>query len=127
MSPLPLGTCPTPQGSDQGHCHSERHLWWPLGWGEWATQQSCSFSCTRQGCTSSENSFFFPPFFCFPGFKLLYLLDVVRNGIRTQNMRLTFTLTLFIAKAASQILKPGTTAGPLVSINPTSVIRHACK
>uniref|UniRef100_M3XPW4 URB1 ribosome biogenesis homolog n=1 Tax=Mustela putorius furo TaxID=9669 RepID=M3XPW4_MUSPF len=38
--------------------------------------------------------------------QLLYLLDVVRNGIRTQNMRLTFTLTLFIAKAASQILKP---------------------
>ncbi|XP_077935470.1 nucleolar pre-ribosomal-associated protein 1 [Halichoerus grypus] len=38
--------------------------------------------------------------------QLLYLLDVVRNGIRTQNMRLTFTLTLFIAKAALQILKP---------------------
>lgn len=51
---------------------------------------------------------FSPPFFFFPGFKLLYLLDVVRNGIRTQNMRLTFTLTLFIAKAALQILKPGT-------------------
>lgn len=40
---------------------------------------------------------------------MLYLLDVVRNGIRTPNMRLTFTLTLFIAKAALQILKPGTT------------------
>nr|XP_058152142.1 nucleolar pre-ribosomal-associated protein 1 isoform X2 [Dasypus novemcinctus] len=38
--------------------------------------------------------------------QLLYLLDVVRNGIRTQNMRLTFSLTLFIAKAAQQILKP---------------------
>ncbi|XP_069331102.1 nucleolar pre-ribosomal-associated protein 1 [Eulemur rufifrons] len=38
--------------------------------------------------------------------QLLYLLDVVRNGIRTQNMRLTFTLALFIAKAALQILKP---------------------
>uniref|UniRef100_A0A452UTE7 URB1 ribosome biogenesis homolog n=1 Tax=Ursus maritimus TaxID=29073 RepID=A0A452UTE7_URSMA len=38
--------------------------------------------------------------------QVLYLLDVVRNGIRTQNMRLTFTLTLFIAKAALQILKP---------------------
>ncbi|XP_037688521.1 nucleolar pre-ribosomal-associated protein 1 isoform X2 [Choloepus didactylus] len=38
--------------------------------------------------------------------QLLYLLDVVRNGIRTQNMRLTFSLTLFIAKAALQILKP---------------------
>ena len=45
----------------------------------------------------------------FPAFKVLYLLDVVRNGIRTKNMRLTFTLTLFIAKAAVQILKPGTT------------------
>nr|XP_006216094.1 nucleolar pre-ribosomal-associated protein 1 isoform X1 [Vicugna pacos] len=38
--------------------------------------------------------------------QVLYLLDVVRNGIRTQNMRLTFVLTLFIAKAALQILKP---------------------
>ncbi|XP_015334179.1 nucleolar pre-ribosomal-associated protein 1 isoform X1 [Marmota marmota marmota] len=38
--------------------------------------------------------------------QLLYLLDVVRNGIRTPNMRLTFTLALFIAKAALQILKP---------------------
>uniref|UniRef100_A0A5F9DR07 URB1 ribosome biosis homolog n=1 Tax=Oryctolagus cuniculus TaxID=9986 RepID=A0A5F9DR07_RABIT len=38
--------------------------------------------------------------------QVLYLMDVVRNGIRTQNMRLTFTLALFIAKAALQILKP---------------------
>ncbi|XP_075398487.1 nucleolar pre-ribosomal-associated protein 1 [Tenrec ecaudatus] len=38
--------------------------------------------------------------------QLLYLLDVVRNGIRSQNMRLTFSLTLFVAKAALQILKP---------------------
>ncbi|XP_012587730.1 PREDICTED: nucleolar pre-ribosomal-associated protein 1 isoform X2 [Condylura cristata] len=38
--------------------------------------------------------------------QLLYLLDVVRNGIRTPNMRLTFTLSLFIAKVALQILKP---------------------
>ncbi|XP_059542298.1 nucleolar pre-ribosomal-associated protein 1 isoform X1 [Myotis daubentonii] len=38
--------------------------------------------------------------------QVLYLLDVVRNGIRTQNMRLTFTLALFVAKAALQILKP---------------------
>ncbi|XP_049713737.1 nucleolar pre-ribosomal-associated protein 1 isoform X2 [Elephas maximus indicus] len=38
--------------------------------------------------------------------QLLYLLDVVRNGIRSQNMRLTFSLSLFIAKAALQILKP---------------------
>lgn len=41
-------------------------------------------------------------------FQVLYLLDVVRNGIHTQNMRLTFTLALFVAKAALQILKPGT-------------------
>uniref|UniRef100_A0A8C0XP58 Nucleolar pre-ribosomal-associated protein 1 n=1 Tax=Castor canadensis TaxID=51338 RepID=A0A8C0XP58_CASCN len=38
--------------------------------------------------------------------QLLYLLDIVRNGIRTPNLRLTFTLALFIAKAALQILKP---------------------
>lgn len=38
--------------------------------------------------------------------QVLYLMDVVRNGIRTPNMRLTFTLALFIAKAALQILKP---------------------
>nr|XP_036870514.1 nucleolar pre-ribosomal-associated protein 1 isoform X1 [Manis javanica] len=38
--------------------------------------------------------------------QLLYLLDVVREGIRTQNMRLTFTVALFIAKAALLILKP---------------------
>ncbi|XP_053772612.1 nucleolar pre-ribosomal-associated protein 1 isoform X2 [Desmodus rotundus] len=38
--------------------------------------------------------------------QVLYLLDVVRNGVRTPNMRLTFTLALFIAKAALQLLKP---------------------
>ncbi|XP_023561351.1 nucleolar pre-ribosomal-associated protein 1 isoform X2 [Octodon degus] len=38
--------------------------------------------------------------------QLLYLLDVVRNGIRTPNLRLPFTLALFIAKAALQILRP---------------------
>ncbi|KAM6161615.1 nucleolar pre-ribosomal-associated protein 1 [Erethizon dorsatum] len=38
--------------------------------------------------------------------QLLYLLDVVRNGIRTPNLRLPFTLALFIAKVALQILKP---------------------
>lgn len=54
---------------------------------------------------------FFFLFFFLPGFKVLYLLDVVRNGIRTRNMRLTFTLSLFIAKAALQMLKPGTTGG----------------
>nr|XP_045005355.1 nucleolar pre-ribosomal-associated protein 1 isoform X2 [Jaculus jaculus] len=38
--------------------------------------------------------------------QVLHLLDVVRNGIRTPNLRLPFTLALFIAKAAQQILKP---------------------
>uniref|UniRef100_A0A8C6QHN4 URB1 ribosome biogenesis 1 homolog (S. cerevisiae) n=2 Tax=Nannospalax galili TaxID=1026970 RepID=A0A8C6QHN4_NANGA len=38
--------------------------------------------------------------------QVLYLLDVVRNGIRTPNLRLSFTMALFIAKAALQILKP---------------------
>lgn len=38
--------------------------------------------------------------------QVLYLLDVVRNGIKAPNMRLPFTLALFIAKAALQILKP---------------------
>ncbi|KAM5335146.1 nucleolar pre-ribosomal-associated protein 1 isoform 2-T2 [Glossophaga mutica] len=38
--------------------------------------------------------------------QVLYLLDVVRSGVRTPNMRLTFTLALFIAKAALQVLKP---------------------
>ncbi|XP_051840932.1 nucleolar pre-ribosomal-associated protein 1 [Antechinus flavipes] len=38
--------------------------------------------------------------------QLLYLLDILQNGIRKQNLRLTYTLTLFIAKTALQILKP---------------------
>ncbi|XP_068930997.1 nucleolar pre-ribosomal-associated protein 1 isoform X1 [Petaurus breviceps papuanus] len=38
--------------------------------------------------------------------QLLYLLDIVKNGIRKQNLRFTYTLTLFIAKTALQILKP---------------------
>ncbi|XP_021484142.1 nucleolar pre-ribosomal-associated protein 1 isoform X1 [Meriones unguiculatus] len=38
--------------------------------------------------------------------QVLYLLDVVRNGIKTPNMRLPFIVALFIAKAALQILKP---------------------
>lgn len=46
--------------------------------------------------------------FSFPSAQVLYLLDVVRNGIKTPNMRLPFTVALFIAKAAVQILKPGT-------------------
>ncbi|XP_034371344.1 nucleolar pre-ribosomal-associated protein 1 [Arvicanthis niloticus] len=38
--------------------------------------------------------------------QVLYLLDVVRSGIRTPNLRLPFLVALFIAKAAVQILKP---------------------
>ncbi|XP_038622182.1 nucleolar pre-ribosomal-associated protein 1 [Tachyglossus aculeatus] len=38
--------------------------------------------------------------------QLLYLLDVVQGGIRSQNLRLTYSLTLFIAKAARQMLSP---------------------
>ncbi|XP_057620444.1 nucleolar pre-ribosomal-associated protein 1 isoform X3 [Chionomys nivalis] len=38
--------------------------------------------------------------------QVLYLLDVVRNGIKAPNLRLPFTVALFIAKAAVQILKP---------------------
>ncbi|XP_053552665.1 nucleolar pre-ribosomal-associated protein 1, partial [Bombina bombina] len=38
--------------------------------------------------------------------QLQNLMDVVKNGIRQQNLRLTFSLTLYVAKAAQQILKP---------------------
>ncbi|KAM4701657.1 nucleolar pre-ribosomal-associated protein 1 [Discoglossus pictus] len=38
--------------------------------------------------------------------QLQNLMDVVRNGIRQPNLRLTFSLTLYVAKAAPQILKP---------------------
>ncbi|XP_010155068.1 PREDICTED: nucleolar pre-ribosomal-associated protein 1-like, partial [Eurypyga helias] len=38
--------------------------------------------------------------------QLLYLLDAVQNGIRQQNLRFTFSLTLYIARVAQQILKP---------------------
>uniref|UniRef100_A0A6I8NTW3 URB1 ribosome biosis homolog n=1 Tax=Ornithorhynchus anatinus TaxID=9258 RepID=A0A6I8NTW3_ORNAN len=38
--------------------------------------------------------------------QLLYLLDVVRGGIRSRNLRLTYSLTLFVAKAARQMLSP---------------------
>ncbi|XP_029459452.1 nucleolar pre-ribosomal-associated protein 1 isoform X2 [Rhinatrema bivittatum] len=37
---------------------------------------------------------------------LLYLMDVVKSGIRKQNLQLTFSLTLYIAKVAQQILQP---------------------
>ena len=40
--------------------------------------------------------------------QLLYLLDAVQNGIRQPNLRFTFSLTLYIARVAQQILKPGT-------------------
>ncbi|XP_051869866.1 nucleolar pre-ribosomal-associated protein 1 [Pristis pectinata] len=38
--------------------------------------------------------------------QLLYLLDVVKNGIREPNLRLTFCLAFYIAKVAQQMLKP---------------------
>ncbi|XP_030921106.1 nucleolar pre-ribosomal-associated protein 1 [Geospiza fortis] len=38
--------------------------------------------------------------------QLLYLLDAVQNGIRQPNLRLTFSLSLYIARVAQQILKP---------------------
>ncbi|KFP86629.1 Nucleolar pre-ribosomal-associated protein 1, partial [Acanthisitta chloris] len=38
--------------------------------------------------------------------QLLYLLDAVQNGIRHPNLRLTFSLTLYIARVAQHILKP---------------------
>ncbi|XP_030057993.1 nucleolar pre-ribosomal-associated protein 1 isoform X2 [Microcaecilia unicolor] len=37
---------------------------------------------------------------------LLYLMDVVKSGIKKQNLQLTFSLTLYIAKVAKQILRP---------------------
>lgn len=40
--------------------------------------------------------------------QLLYLLDAVQNGIGQPNLRFTFSLTLYIARVAQQILKPGT-------------------
>lgn len=39
--------------------------------------------------------------------QLLYLMDVVQNGIRQPNLRLTFPLALYIARVAQQMLKPG--------------------
>uniref|UniRef100_A0A670XZ78 URB1 ribosome biosis homolog n=1 Tax=Pseudonaja textilis TaxID=8673 RepID=A0A670XZ78_PSETE len=38
--------------------------------------------------------------------QLLYLMDVVQNGIKQPNLRFTFPLTLYIARVAQQILKP---------------------
>uniref|UniRef100_A0A674JXR4 URB1 ribosome biogenesis homolog n=1 Tax=Terrapene triunguis TaxID=2587831 RepID=A0A674JXR4_9SAUR len=38
--------------------------------------------------------------------QLLYLMDVVQNGIRQPNLRFTFSLTLFVARVVQQMLKP---------------------
>ncbi|KAK6296277.1 hypothetical protein J4Q44_G00339900 [Coregonus suidteri] len=38
--------------------------------------------------------------------QLLYLLDMVKNGIRQQNLRMPFVLTTYITKVAQQMLKP---------------------
>ncbi|KAM9452285.1 nucleolar pre-ribosomal-associated protein 1 [Salvelinus alpinus] len=38
--------------------------------------------------------------------QLLYLLNMVKNGIRQQNLRMPFLLTTYITKVAQQMLKP---------------------
>ncbi|XP_053312783.1 nucleolar pre-ribosomal-associated protein 1 [Spea bombifrons] len=38
--------------------------------------------------------------------QLQYLMDIVKNGVRQENLRLTFLLALYVAKAAQQVLKP---------------------
>ncbi|GAB0178161.1 nucleolar pre-ribosomal-associated protein 1 [Grus japonensis] len=38
--------------------------------------------------------------------QLLYLLDAVQNGIGQPNLRFTFSLSLYVARVAQQILKP---------------------
>ncbi|XP_066475924.1 nucleolar pre-ribosomal-associated protein 1 [Tiliqua scincoides] len=38
--------------------------------------------------------------------QLLYLMDVVQNGIKQPNLRLTFPLTLYIGRVAQQMLRP---------------------
>ncbi|XP_056297460.1 nucleolar pre-ribosomal-associated protein 1 isoform X2 [Pseudoliparis swirei] len=38
--------------------------------------------------------------------QLLYLMDIVKNGVREPNQRLPFVLTTYIAKVAQQMLKP---------------------
>lgn len=58
-----------------------------------------------------------------PSVQVLYLLDVVRNGIKAPNLRLPFIVTLFIAKAALQILKPGTPIDPAEGKRQNKVVR----
>ncbi|KAM9852858.1 nucleolar pre-ribosomal-associated protein 1 [Aulostomus maculatus] len=38
--------------------------------------------------------------------QLLYLMDIMKNGIRQQNQRVPFVLTTYITKVAQQMLKP---------------------
>ncbi|KAJ7320521.1 hypothetical protein JRQ81_020032 [Phrynocephalus forsythii] len=38
--------------------------------------------------------------------QLLYLMDVVQNGIRQPNLRVAFPLTLYISRVAQQMLRP---------------------
>ena len=61
--------------------------------------------------------------------QLLYLMDMVKNGIQQQNQRLPFVLTTYISKAAQQMLKPGVcvTLNELVldlSFNPQYLLTH---
>lgn len=39
--------------------------------------------------------------------QMLYLMDIVKNGIQRQNQRVPFVLTSYIAKVAHQMLRPG--------------------
>lgn len=39
--------------------------------------------------------------------QLLYLMDMMKNGIRHPNQRLPFVLTTYVSKVAQQMLKPG--------------------
>nr|XP_014342489.1 PREDICTED: nucleolar pre-ribosomal-associated protein 1 [Latimeria chalumnae] len=38
--------------------------------------------------------------------QLQYLMDIVKNGIRQENLRLTFSLAVYVAKVVQQLLKP---------------------
>ncbi|XP_043927364.1 nucleolar pre-ribosomal-associated protein 1 [Protopterus annectens] len=38
--------------------------------------------------------------------QLLYLMDTVKNGVRQQNFRFTFSLAVYVAKVSQQMLRP---------------------
>ena len=39
--------------------------------------------------------------------QLLYLMEMMKNGIRQKNVRLPFIMTTYLSKVAQQMLKPG--------------------